>query len=146
MFGANQAGDVIMWSSAKSATMPHLDYLTPAEAKRQVAAGNALPPSASECVLPAEVAAAVPMGMVTMIGYGPEANFAENPKAPKWTAKVRYKSTASLMRGMGQMMGGGMDGGGHAMPPPQQPPRKKRRGLLGDIIQGATGIPVPEDQ
>ena len=49
---------------------------------------------------------------------------------------------ASLMRGMGGMMGGGMDGGGQAMPPPQQQqPRKKRRGLLGDIIQGATGDP-----
>ena len=115
--------------------------------KRQVAAGYVLPPSASECMLPAEVAAAVPMGMVTMIGYGPEVNFAENPKAPKWTAKVRYKSTASLMRGMAGMMGGGMDASGQAMPPPQQQqPRKKRRGLLGDIIQGATGVPVPEDQ
>ena len=148
MFGANQGGDVIMWSSAKSAMMPHLDYLTPAEAKRQVAAGNVLPPSANECVLPAEVAAAVPMGMVTMIGYGPEANFAEAPKAPKWTAKVRYKTTASLMRGMGAMMGGGMDGGGQAMPArqQQQPQKKKRRSLLGDIIQGATGIPVPEGE
>ena len=152
MFGANQAGDVVMWSSAKSATMPHLDYLTPAEARRQVAAGNALAPSASECVLPAEVAAAVPMGMVTMIGYGPEVNFAEDPKAPKWTAKVRYKSTASLMRGMAAMMGGadagGMYGGGQAMPPPpEQQPRKRRRGgLLGDIIQGATGVPLPEEE
>ena len=128
--------------------MPHLDYLTPAEAKRQVAAGNALAPSTSECLLPAEVAAAVPMGMVTMIGYGPEANFAENPKAPKWTAKVRYKTTASLMRGMAGMMGGGMDGAAQGMAPPhqQQPQKKRRRGLLGDIIQGATGIPVPENQ
>ena len=147
MFGANQTGDVIMWSSsAKAAMTPHLDYLAPAEVKRQVVAGYVLPPSASECVLPAEVAAAVPMGMVTMIGYGPEVNFAENPKAPKWTAKVRYKSTASLMRGMAGMMGGGMDAGGQATPPPQHQPRKKRRGLLGDIIQGATGVPVPEYQ
>ena len=129
MFGANQSGDVIMWSSsAKAAMTPHLDYLAPAEVKRQVAAGYVLPPSASECMLPAEVAAAVPMGMVTMIGYGPEANFAENPKAPKWTAKVRYKSTAWLMRGAG-MMGGGMDAPGQAMPAPQQQQSSGYQGL-----------------
>jgi hypothetical protein len=105
MFGANPNGDVIMWSSARSMGMPTLDYLAPAEVKRLVAAGAVLPPSASECLLPAEVAAASPTGMVTMIGYGPEANFAEKPKAPKWTAKVRFKSVATLMRGMRGMMG-----------------------------------------
>jgi len=134
MFGSNGGGDVIMWSSAKSASMPALDYLAPAEVKRLVAGGAVLPPSTSECVLPAEVAAAVPMGMVMMIGYGPEAYFAEKPKAPKWTTRVRYKTTASLMRGMAAMMGAsGSDGA----PPqdPQQPPKKKKRGFgLGDLI------------
>ena len=89
---------------------PTLDYLAPAEVKRLIAAGAVLPPTTSECLLPAEVAAAVPVGMVMMIGYGPEANFAEKPKAPKWTAKVRYKTTASLMRGMGGMMGAAGNG------------------------------------
>ena len=106
MFGSNPAGDVIVWSSAKSAAMPVLDYLAPAEVKRQIGAGAILPPGTSECLLPAEVAAASPMGMVTMIGYGPEANFSDNPKAPKWITKVRFKTTASLMRGMRGMMGG----------------------------------------
>lgn len=107
MFGSNQNGEVIMWSSARSASMAGLDYLAPAEVKRLIGLGAVLPPSASECLLPAEVAAASPMGMVTMIGYGPEANFSDNPKAPKWTAKVRFKTTASVMRGMRGMMGGG---------------------------------------
>lgn len=106
MFGSNQNGDVIMWSSAKNAAMPALDYLAPAEVKRLIVAGAVLPPSASECLLPAEVAAASPMGMVTIIGYGPEVNFSDNPKAPKWTAKVRFKTTGSVMRGMSGMMGG----------------------------------------
>ena len=147
MFGSNQSGDVVMWSSAKNAGIAALDYLTPAEVKRQIAAGAVLPPSTSECLLPAEVSAAVPTGMVTMIGYGPEVNFAEAPKAPKWTAKVRYKTTASVMRGMSGMMGG-MEGYNQAAPPQQQPQqqKKKKRGLLGDIIQGATGIPMPEEQ
>jgi hypothetical protein len=140
MFGANPNGDFVMWSSSKSAAMPALDYLAPAEVRRLVAAGSVLPPSASQCVLPAEVAAAVPAGMVTMIGYGPEANFAELPKAPKWVAKVRYKTTASVMHGMGAMMEG--MGAGEAdqaqQDPQQQPAKKKKRGLgLGDLLGGA---------
>ena len=78
---------------------------TPDTVKRLIGLGAVLPPSTSECVLPAEVAAASPIGMVTMIGYGPEATFSDSPKAPKWTAKVRFKSTASVMRGMRGMMG-----------------------------------------
>ena len=143
MFGSNGGGDVIMWSSAKIASMAAMDYLAPAEVKRLIAAGAVLPPSASECVLPAEVAAASPAGMVMMIGYGPEANFAEKPKAPKWTTKVRYKTTASVMRGMGAMMGGGGGGGGAQAQDAQQqqPAKKKRRFGISDLIQGATGVP-----
>jgi hypothetical protein len=141
MFGSNGGGDVVMWSSARSAQMAALDYLAPAEVKRLVAAGAVLPPSASECLLPAEVAAAAPAGMMMMIGYGPEAFFAEKPKAPKWTTRVRYKTTASVMRGMGAMMGGG-DGGAQAQDAQQQQqPRKKRRFGIGDLIGGA--IPIP---
>jgi len=138
MFGANASGDVVMWSSAKSAQMPAMDYLAPGEVKRLVTAGAVLPPSASECVLPAEVAAASPTGMVMMIGYGPEAYFTDDPKAPKWATKVRYKTGASLMRGMGGM--GGYAGNQAAPPPqqqaePQQQPPKKRRGIgIGDLL------------
>ncbi len=139
MFGSNQNGDVIMWSSSKSASMVTLDYLSPSEVKRLITAGAVLPPSSSECVLPAEVAAASPMGMVTMIGYGPEANFAEAPKAPKWVTKVRYKTTASLMRGMGGMMGAAADG---RTPEQAHQPKKKKKFGLGDLIGGA--IPIPQ--
>ena len=137
MFGAGQNGDGIMWSSGKG--FPTMDYLTPAEVRRQVGAGQVLPPSASECVLPAEVASASPAGMVTMIGYGPEADFSDNPKAPKWLAKVRYKSMASLIRGM-HGMGAGMNP--DAVQPDQQPPspKKHRRFGLPGILGG---IPIP---
>jgi hypothetical protein len=149
MFGSSGNGDMIMWTSAKSASMPALDYLAPGEVKRLVAAGAVLPPSANECVLPAEVAAAVPMGMVMGIGYGPEAYFTEKPKAPKWTARVRYKTTASVMHGMAGMMGGGMaaNGAGAQGQQPQQQaqqpqPQKKKRGFgLGDLLGGV--VPVP---
>jgi len=132
MFGSNGSGDVIMWSSAKSAQMPAMDYLAPGEVRGLVAAGAVLPSSANQCLLPAEVAAASPQGMVMMIGYGPEADFSDKPKLPTWTTKVRYKTTASLMRGMGAMMGAG-DQADEAQPQQQQP--KKRRGIgIGDIL------------
>jgi hypothetical protein len=145
MFGSNGGGDVVMWTSASKAQMPAMDYLSPVEVKRLIAAGAVLPPSTSQCTLPAEVAAAAPAGMVTMIGYGPEADFADSPKLPKWTTKVRYKTTASLIRGMGAMMGGGDDGQEARQQAPQQQqqqPPKKRRGFgLGDLLNGA--IPIP---
>jgi len=107
MFGAGGNGDMIMWSSARTSAFANLDYLSPAEAAREIAAGNVLVPNVTQCLLPAEVARAVPAGMVMGIGYGPEAHFADSPKAPKWTVTVRYKSGGSLMRGMSGMMGGG---------------------------------------
>ncbi|HEY8591847.1 MAG TPA: hypothetical protein VIL42_03160 [Sphingomicrobium sp.] len=133
MFGANAAGEVIMWSSANKAQMAAMDYLSPSEVKRQIAAGTVLPPSTTQCILPAEVAAASPQGMVQGIGYGPEANFSDDPKAPKWATKVRFKTSASLIRGMGDMMQGSAMG--EQGQPQQQPAKKKRRGLgIGDLI------------
>jgi hypothetical protein len=145
MFGSNDGGDVVMWTSARSAAMPALDYLAPSEVKRLVAAGAVLAPTSNQCLLPAEVAAASPAGMVTMIGYGPEADFADNPKTPKWTTKVRFKTSASLIRGMGAGASyGAEDGsgeGGEGEGPPQQEPPKKKRPGLGGILGGSFPIP-----
>ncbi len=137
MFGASGNGDIVMWSSGKNAAgFPNMEYLAPSAVRRLVGLGAVLPPTTSECVLPAEVAAASPAGAITMIGYGPEVNFAEKPKAPKWTAKVRFKTTATLMHGMGGF------GGGSAQPgQPARPARKKKRFGLGDILNGT--IPNP---
>jgi hypothetical protein len=141
MFGSAENGDVIVWTSASKATAANLDYLPPSEVKKLVAAGAALPPTANQCVLPAEVATASPSGMIMMIGYGPEAHFAEAPKAPKWTTRVRYKSTASLIRGMGGMEG--MQGSAVRpgnQPGQPQPPKKKKKFGIGDVIGN---IPLP---
>jgi hypothetical protein len=138
MFGAAGNGDIIMWSSAKSASMmANQDYLSPAEVTRQIAAGTVLPPSASQCILPAEVSQAAPQGVVSMIGYGPEANFAEAPKAPKWVAKVRFKTGATMIRGMGAMSMGNDE---RSAAQPAQPPRKKKRFGLGDVLKN---VPLP---
>ena len=137
MFGAAENGDVIMWSSSKSASAaPMLDYLPPAEAKRLVGTGHVLAPTISECILPAQVAKASPSGMIMMIGYGPEAHFAEAPKAPKWVAKARFKTTASIMLGMPEM-----SSAPGATPGQQQQPKKKKRFGIGDVLKGV--IPVP---
>ena len=136
MFGSSGGGDVLVWTSGKAAAaFTHLDYLPPAEVQRLVGTGAVLAPTTSECLLPAEVAKASPAGMVMMIGYGPEVHFADKPKAPTWTAKVRFKTSASLMRGMGDMRGGAT-----GTPQPGQPRKRKKFGL-GDILNGA--IPVP---
>jgi hypothetical protein len=57
------------------------------------------------------------------------------PKAPKWVAKVRYKTTASLIRGMGEMGAG--DSEQMQTRQPEQPAKKKKRFGLGDLLGGA---------
>lgn len=136
IFGGNPTGDVIIWTSARSASItPSFDYETPSAVRQLVASGAALPPSASECLLPSEVAQAVPQGMVMQVGYGPEVYFSDVPKAPKWTARVRFKTTDMMMRGMGGM------GGGYAtsepqsdQQPQQEPARENYRIGLGDVL------------
>jgi hypothetical protein len=133
LFGQGGGGDTVIWTSGGSASMfPAFDYETPAEVKRLIAAGAALAPATSECLLPAEVSRAVPQGMVMMIGYGPEAYFADKPKAPTWTTRVRFKTTAMLIRGLGAM---GEDAASTDQPQQPQEQPKKRRGFgLGGIL------------
>ena len=135
MFGSSGGGDVIMWNSARSASFAALDYLSPGEVARAIAAANALSPNTTECLIPAEVTRAVPSGMVMGIAYGPELHFADAPRNPKWAVTVRYKSNGSLMHGMGSGMGAGMgdDGVDQSADQDQPPPKKKRKGL-GDLL------------
>jgi len=127
MFGSSGNGDVIMWNSARSASFAALDYLSPGVVAREVAAGNALSPSTTECMIPSEVTRAVPAGMVMGIAYGPELHFADAPRNPKWAVTVRYKSNGTLMHGMGGMGSGGYDGEDQSADQEQQQPKKKRK-------------------
>jgi hypothetical protein len=132
MFGSAQNGDVLMWSSSKSAAMATmLDYISPSEVKRLIGTGHVLSPQTTQCTLPSEVAKASPAGMIMMIGYGPQAYFAEAPKAPKWTATARFKTVSSIMLGMPQMSG--QDGAA----PGQPQPKKKKKFGIGDVLKGA---------
>jgi hypothetical protein len=134
MFGSSGGGDVVIWSSAnKPSAFPNMDYLSPAQVKPLVASGAVLAPTTTQCTIPAEVVKASPTGMVMMIGYGPEAWFQDKPKAPTWTVRARYKTTASVMMGMGDMMG---DASVQPQQPQQEQPKKKKRGFgLGDLLQ-----------
>ena len=134
MFGSSGGGDVVIWSSAnKPSAFPNMDYLSPAQVKPLVASGAVLAPTTNQCTIPAEVVKASPTGMVMMIGYGPEAWFQDKPKAPTWTVRARYKTTASVMLGMGDLSGADAD---QPQAQQQEQPKKKKRGFgLGDLLQ-----------
>ena len=136
---AGQGGDLVMWTSASSKDGgAGMDWLSPAEVQRQIAAKNILPPTQTTCSIPAEAkAAAGGMMFGSMNAFGPEENFSFPPKPvdPKavwnidWTAKVRFRAFASFMTGMGSMgAGGGKEG---------QPARKPK------ACKGPLGIPIP---
>jgi len=75
-----------------------------------------LPAAASECMAPKEAVGAASMSRV--IAYGEELNMAYPPRPkdpkvtwePQWDVKVRLKSVASLMPGMGAAMNAAMAG------------------------------------
>ena len=111
LFGAQDRGDtVVMWSSGSAANMMGAltDYLPPGEVRRLVAQGAVMPPETTSCIVPSEVVKASPFGMLQMIAYGQESDFADPPRPVrpgtpwnlKWTVKVRRKSTTSALLGM----------------------------------------------
>jgi hypothetical protein len=117
LFGAEDRGaTVVVWSSGNAANMMGAltDYLPPGEVRRLVAQGVVMSPETTSCVVPSEVIKASPFGMLQMIAYGEESDFADPPRpraagAPwhlRWTVKVRRKSTTSAMLGMPGGRGG----------------------------------------
>jgi hypothetical protein len=170
--GQDRGETIVMWSSsaARGLGWALMDYLPPDEVRRLVTEKVVLPPQATECVVPAEVISQAPMGMLSMIAYGGEANFTYPPRPadPKvawnrqWTTKVRFKSTTGTMLGMPGGMGGmGGMGDDDDRPPQrgapngrypqgqqqQQPPQQQpRRGIGGGLMRGLGGlggIPIP---
>ena len=111
MVGAEDKGEtVVMWSSGSTASMMGAltDYLPPAEVRRLVTQGAVMSPETTSCVVPSEVVKAAPFGMLSMIAYGQESDFADPPRplragAPwnlRWTVKVRRKSTTTALLGL----------------------------------------------
>ncbi|MBX3650089.1 MAG: hypothetical protein KF771_01790 [Burkholderiales bacterium] len=129
--GSRDGGeDVVFWSSSNSREFGELlmTWLPPSEVARLVREKVVLPPSTTECTVPAQFTAAAPSAFLRFIAYGEEANFAHPPRPqdpktpwnPEWAVKVRLKSTASALLGSE----GGMGGGSHAgSAPAQQEPQ-----------------------
>ncbi|MFM9977212.1 MAG: hypothetical protein ACKVOP_04105 [Sphingomonadaceae bacterium] len=138
--------DMVLWSSASAREFGGglMDWLSPATVARLVTQKIVMPPSQTNCAIPAEVKTASAGFMFgTMNAYGPESNFAFPPRpsdpkiawAPDWTARVRFRSTTSWMSGvpgMGDMSGGDSSRGGQG---DDGEPRRKC-----GMIQRAAGL------
>jgi hypothetical protein len=112
VYGAQNQDEIVFWSSSEVQEMGGalMDYLPPAEVARLIREKVVLEPKTLECTVPGEVVRKAGSPFFNFIAYGEEANFAQpprpqNPKLawePLWAAKVRFKSTASLLLGEGQ--------------------------------------------
>jgi hypothetical protein len=103
-------GTVVFWSSSETQTFLSAlsDYLAPAEAQRQVASRQLLPPSQTSCAIPKEAVAAVDGGILSLVAHGPEVNVIHpprpsDPKIPwkqEWAVKARFVSRTGSILGM----------------------------------------------
>lgn len=133
---------MVLWSSSETADagMGVLDYLPPATIDRWIQEKVLLPASATSCAMPAGIFASADSnrgggGMLRMIAYGPESNIAWPPKpadpklawSPEWSVRVRTKSTATAMLGMGT-------GATAPQRDPQQPKEKPMKKLLKGLL------------
>ncbi|PLK27771.1 hypothetical protein C0V78_03215 [Novosphingobium sp. TH158] len=142
-----EMGDMVMWSSSATRQFGggFEDWLSPAQVSPLVANKTLLPPSATSCIVPAEVRNATEFRMGTLTGYGPEESFSYPPRPadPKaawnlqWTARIRHRSTTSWMDMPG--MPGGMGDMSSGQTQPQQRPECRPRGGLGGIMGGVLG-------
>lgn len=144
--------DMVWWTSSSSRQFggPMSDWISPSTAARLVEAGTLMPPSQTDCIVPAEVrAAGGPVMMTQLFAYGPQANFAYPPRPddarapwrPEWIARVRFRANTSVMLGMPGMGGPDeADSGSSAAEAPPQPAKPKCRGGLRGMAERAAGL------
>lgn len=109
VYGAQSENEIVFWSSSELQEMGGalMDYLPPAEVARLIREKVVMAPGTVECTVPGEVVKKAGTPFFNFIAYGEEANFVQPPRPqdPKvaweqrWAAKVRFKSTASLLLG-----------------------------------------------
>ena len=146
--------DMVWWTSSSKQAFggPMSDWLSPAAARRLVDDGTVMPPSQTECAIPAEVKqSGGPMMMTQLFAYGPQADFSypERPRnapaswSPEWIARVRYRANAMVMHGMPGMGGfGGAEERSERVErsEPTQPSLPRCRGGLRGIAERAAGL------
>ncbi|HVI99148.1 MAG TPA: hypothetical protein VM657_08790 [Sphingomonas sp.] len=142
----SDGGDMVWWTSAGRQEFGAglTDWIAPPTVRRLIGEKVVMPPSQTDCTVPAEVkAAAGAMMMTQLYAYGPEADFSYPPRpknapaswSPDWTARVRYKSNTSLMLGMPGM--GAMTGDDDRdETPAAEPAKKKCKPSLGGFLKG----------
>ncbi len=143
--GANEAGDLVMWSSSERQAMPmSATHLANDEIARLLAQKVLLAPAITQCTVPAEVAKAAPQAALGVTAFGGEANFSQSPlpagARPQWTVKLRTKSAYQGLLGMdmaAMMRGDGADA--PAEDSAQAPPRPSKRDLLRRGLKGLFG-------
>ena len=142
--GRGGSNDIVWWTSASRQEFfgGLTDWLAPSVVQRLIGERVVMPPTQTQCQIPAEVkAAGGEMMMLSMFAYGPEASFAfpprpANPKVawnPEWTARVRYRSVSNKIVGMPDM-DEAMSGEDR-----RDRPAKKCKGGFGGILSGALG-------
>lgn len=144
--GGEAMGDVVMWTSSADKQFGGglMDWITPDQAASLVKTGTLMAPTATSCVIPAEVVAASPDFRVgTLTAFGPQESFAYPPRPadpkiawkPEWTARIRHRSTTSWMQAQGMGMGaaGIQDAEADGDKKPACKPKKGLGGMLGGL-------------
>ena len=144
--GARGNNEMVFWSSSE---VPEngtglVDYQTNASVDRWLKEKVLLSPDAQTCTVPKGIFGEG--AMVRMIAYGTELNLAYPPKPtnsnlvwePQWAVKVRLKSVANAMLGMGSMGEGasGQQRRGNA----NQPEGNDARDGLGQGLDKLKGV------
>jgi len=116
--GANAQQDLIIWSSSELADMGWglNTWIAPTEVARLINERVVLPPSTTECTVPADVVRQAGTPMVNFVGYGDELNVVHPPRPTdprvtweqQYAVKVRQRTTSMLMLAEGES--GGMPG------------------------------------
>ena len=139
---------MVLWSSSETpdAGMGIMDYLPPSTVDKWIKEKVVLAPSVTTCAIPKGIFASKggqgAGGMLQMIAFGPETNILYPPKPsdpkllaawnPEWNVRVRNKSTAMSMLGMGiDASQQTVDEDGN---PQQQPPENKAKKLLKGLL------------
>jgi hypothetical protein len=113
--GANAQQDMVIWSSSEIADMGWSlnDWLPPVEVARLIKERIMLPPSTTECTVPAEVVREAGTSMLNFVGYGDELNVVHPPRPTdlrvtweqQYAVKVRQRTTGMLMLAEGEAGG-----------------------------------------
>lgn len=148
-----KTGTMIIWSSSevREAGYSLMNFLSDEDVRRLIRDKVVMPPSVTQCVVPAGIFKDAQGGMIQFIAYGDELNIAypPRPKEPIWAVKVRRKSTSMLPlmamedmpSGKGRRDRGRMRDRDDAPPPPQPREEERPEGVTpGRILKGIFGL------